>query len=168
MLDLLVEAVEDGEDGAFEGLFGLDVGVDEALGVDADVLEEAGDAAEGLVEVVTLLEGLRDGLAGLLGEVVVSGERGMAYLESALVLLCVLAVDLLNGSHVLLEVATSVLPCLQTLSEQAGASRGVEVGHSVVVAQGAHVGGSPRGELCGLGRSGRSHSCDCVVSRRVE
>ncbi|KAI6753247.1 hypothetical protein HG531_005416 [Fusarium graminearum] len=52
---LFSTALEDGEDGAFDALFGLDVGVDKGLGVGAHVLKEASHAAEALVEVVTLL-----------------------------------------------------------------------------------------------------------------
>lgn len=43
-----------------------------------------------------------------------------AYLENLLVFLCVLAVNLLNGSHVVLEVAYGVLPCLQALTKESG------------------------------------------------
>jgi hypothetical protein len=67
VLDLLVKTLEDREDRALDGLFGLDVGVDNSLGVNANVFEEAGDTAKGLVEVVALLERLRDGLEEISG-----------------------------------------------------------------------------------------------------
>src|SRR5688572_3401583 len=68
-------------------------------------------------------------------------------LESALILLRVLAVNLLNSGYVLLEVAASMLPGLQTLSKQTGAGRGVEVRDSVVIAK---VCGGPGGQVGGL------------------
>jgi hypothetical protein len=65
MLDLLVQTFEDGKDGALYALFGLDVGVDEGLGVGSHILEEASNTAQALVEVVTLLEGVVDGLLSI-------------------------------------------------------------------------------------------------------
>lgn len=62
VLDLLVQALKNGHDGPLEALLGLDVGVDHRLGVGAHVLEEAGDTAEALVEVMALLERIGDGL----------------------------------------------------------------------------------------------------------
>lgn len=62
VLDLLMQAFENGEDRALDALFGFDVGVDEGLRVGAHVLEESGNAAQTLVEVVALLEGVVDGL----------------------------------------------------------------------------------------------------------
>lgn len=41
-----------------------------------------------------------------------------AHLENLLVLLCVLAMNLLNGGHVVLEVAYGMLPCLQALAKE--------------------------------------------------
>jgi hypothetical protein len=57
-----MQAFENGEDRALDALFGFDVGVDEGLRVGAHVLEESGNAAQTLVEVVALLEGVVDGL----------------------------------------------------------------------------------------------------------
>lgn len=101
VLDFLVQALEDGQDGALEALFGLDVGVDHGLGVGAHVFKEAGNAAEALVKVVTLAERVGD------------------CLEDLFVFLGVLAVQLLDGTHVLLEIADGVLPCLEALGKKA-------------------------------------------------
>ena len=49
VLDLLVQAVEDRQDGPLDALLRLDVRVDEGLGVGAHVLEEAGDSAQALI-----------------------------------------------------------------------------------------------------------------------
>lgn len=105
VLDLLVQALEDGEHGALDALLRLEVGVDHGLRVGAQVLEEAGDAAQRLVKVVSLAQRVGDGL------------------EHLFVLLGVAAVDLLHGAHVVLEVADGVLPRLEALGEQAGGLR---------------------------------------------
>ena len=47
-------------------------------------------------------------------------ELGQAHLERPLIFFGVVAVDLLHGLHVLLYVANSMFPCLESLSEQAG------------------------------------------------
>ena len=57
VLDLLVQALNDRQGRALDGFLRLEIGVDQRLGVDAHVLEEAGDAAEALVEVISLLKG---------------------------------------------------------------------------------------------------------------
>ena len=69
-------------------------------------------------------------------------------LESPLVLLCVLGVDLLHSLHVVLEVTDSMLPCLQPLSEQAGSLRVSPSQHSdgnVQQAMAAHDGAGSSG-----------------------
>lgn len=125
-LDLLVKSFEDRQNGAFQGLLGLRIGVDHCLVevrfvrlhtiskgvelpgyqtylcVDAHVLEEASHASEVLVEVGSFLEGVGDGL------------------EDLLVLLGVGFVDLLGGRNVILQVADSVFPRLESLGEEAG------------------------------------------------
>lgn len=70
------------------------------LGVDTHVLKEAGDATEALIEMRTLLQWARNGL------------------EDLFVLLGVCLVDLLSGRDILLEIAYSVLPRLQTLGQK--------------------------------------------------
>lgn len=102
VLNLLVQALEDGQHGALEALLRLEVGVDHGLRVGAHVLEEARQAAQALVKVVALLERVGDGL------------------EHLFVLLGVLAVQLLHGAHVVLEVADGVLPSLEALGEETG------------------------------------------------
>lgn len=42
----------------------------------------------------------------------------MPYLQDLLIFLCLAAMDLFHRGDVLLEIATSMFPCLQTLSEQ--------------------------------------------------
>ena len=54
-LDLLVRALDDGQDGAHDDLLHLEAGVDEGLSVDAHVLEESGHATQGLVEMLAVL-----------------------------------------------------------------------------------------------------------------
>lgn len=45
---------------------------------------------------------------------------GSSYLERLLVLLGVVAMDSLHSLHVFLDVTDSMLPCLESLSEQTG------------------------------------------------
>jgi hypothetical protein len=123
VLDLLVQALKDGKDGALDALLGLDVGVDKGLGVGAHVLEEASNAAEALVEVVTFLEGVVDGLLGTVSSCArrkLMLSPGSSYLERLLVLLGVVAVDSLHSLHIFLDVTNSMLPCLESLGEQTG------------------------------------------------
>lgn len=68
--------------------------------------------------------------------------KGRQYLEGTLVLFCVLAMDLLYGLDIGLEVATGVLPSLQALGEEASSVCRVEVGHGLF-AQGARICGGP-------------------------
>lgn len=120
VLDLLVQSLEDGDDGALDALLGLGVGVDHGLGVGAHVLEEAGDAAEALVKMVALLKGVGNGLhyeqvsRGYFG---VSGQVGK-YLQSFLILLGLVTVDGDHGAHVLLEVHNRMFPGLQSLRKK--------------------------------------------------
>ena len=89
------------------------------MGIGSHILEEAGHAAEALIKVVTLAEGIGDGLGkgGNVGSLTVDywrrGKRN-SYLEGLFILFCLTAVNLLDGRDILLDVATSMLPCLQT------------------------------------------------------
>lgn len=100
-LDLLVQSLEDGEDGSLEGLLGLGVGVDHGLCVDSHVLEEAGNTTQALVEMPALLKRLRDRL------------------ENLLILFGVVRVGLLDGGDIVLEVSYGVLPGLESFGEEA-------------------------------------------------
>lgn len=62
VLDLLVEALKDGKDGALDALFSLDARVDHSLCVGAHILKESGDTANVLIEVVALAKRVGDGL----------------------------------------------------------------------------------------------------------
>ena len=60
VLDLFMQSLEDGDNGALDALLGFGVGVDQGLSVGSHVLEKASDTAEALVEMVPLLKGVRD------------------------------------------------------------------------------------------------------------
>jgi len=72
------------------------------LGVRADVVEHAGDAAEALVELVTLLQRVRYSLQDLL------------------VLLAVRVLHLLRRLDIVFQIANGVLPGRQAFCEQLG------------------------------------------------
>jgi hypothetical protein len=100
VLNFLVQTLEDGKDGALDALLGFDIGIDKGLGVGAHVLEETSNTAKALVEVVTFLQRVVDGLKRLL------------------ILLGVMAVDFLHSLHIFLDITDSMFPCLESLSEQ--------------------------------------------------
>lgn len=79
----------------------------------------------------------------------------LTHLEHLLVLLGVRMLHLLGGLDVILEVAASVLPCLQALVEELGYLASVLVRDGIVVGR---VGGRSgrQGAFCG------SHVCGCV------
>lgn len=70
--------------------------------VRSNIVEHACYTSKALVEVVPLLEGVRD------------------CLQNLLVLLCVCVLHLLGRSNIVFEISASVLPCLQTLREELG------------------------------------------------
>ena len=65
VLDLLVQALEGGEDAFLEVVFALQVHVHHALGVVAKVLEQTSHTAGAGAEVVAFLEGFVHGLLSL-------------------------------------------------------------------------------------------------------
>ena len=83
-------------------LLGLEVGVDEGLGIDAHVLKEARNTSKRLVKVLPLSKGLRNGL------------------ENLFILLRLRLVNLLDGLNVLLDVDDGVFPGLESLGEEPG------------------------------------------------
>lgn len=62
MLDFGVKPLKDRKDRAFDVLFGFEVGIGNSLRVRSNVFEEPGDAPQALVEMLSLLQGMRDGL----------------------------------------------------------------------------------------------------------
>lgn len=70
--------------------------------VRSDIVEHACYTSKALVKVMPLLKGVRD------------------CLQDLLVLLCVCVLHLFGRSNVVFEISASVLPCLQTLSEELG------------------------------------------------
>ena len=105
--------------------------------------EQTSNTAKGLVEVVTLLQWVADSL------------------EDLLVLFRMLVVHLLRCGNVLLDVAASVLPRLQTLVEQLGGLTAVLVGDGIVTIGSVGEGtGRDLGLAAGSG-CGRRHGEKC-------
>lgn len=105
ILDFLMQALDNWEDGTFDALLRLGIRVDQGLGIGAHVLEEAGHAPQRLIEVLSLPKGFGNGLQHLL------------------VLLGVAMVYLLDGTYIVFQVDDGVFPGLQTLGEKASGLR---------------------------------------------
>ena len=56
MFDFGVKPLKDRKHGAFDVLFGLEVGIGNSLRVRPDVFEEPGDSSQALVEVLSLFQ----------------------------------------------------------------------------------------------------------------
>ena len=122
VLNLLVQTLEDGQDGALDALFGLYIGIDKGLSVGAHVLEETSNTAKALVEVVAFLQRVVDSLLNNVNTYChwrKAVSSGLSYLECLLILLGVVAVDSLHSLHIFLNITDSMLPCLESLGEQA-------------------------------------------------
>jgi hypothetical protein len=131
VLDLGVEAVENGEDGALELFCGLVVLVGDALVVLAEsitqywdtylcvgpyILEHARDTTQRLIEVMALLQRVLNRLS----YISINSVRPprSKYLQHPLILLAVRMVRLLRSGDIVLEVCDCVLPSRQPLREE--------------------------------------------------
>ena len=62
MLDFRVKPLKDWKDRAFDVLLSFEMGISNSLRVGSNVFEEPRDAPQALVEMLPLLQGMRDGL----------------------------------------------------------------------------------------------------------